>query len=475
MKLLWASAVKLLSPCRPAFKNKITFYWFFWIVISFCFRGGKDGVTSLCRALSLPASCYTAMLNFFKSKAVNLKKLRQIWFNIIYKAFEKQLYRIQNRIVIVLDEIKFGKEGLKMPGVRSLYQSSQDNSKPSFIMGHRALVIGLIVSAFKSSRVIPFFSQILEGLCTGGKNSKSLIDKTVERIVDICQSIADKPIIVADAFYAVRSFMKPLAALGIDVISRIRNNAVAYYFPESSDNTKPGRPKKYGMKVKLIEIFNQLNLFSTVQSPIPGENLTIAYYALTLMTRWLNFPVMFVFVQHPTRGKIILISTNTSFPPLEVYLTYYHRFQIEVAFKQLKHIIYAFSYRFWTFALTCIKRGDKNQYIHRQTPQEKESILSTFNAYHVFMQLALMAFGVLQYLAIFHSEEVYASFSSWLRTIRPGLVPSIEIASNALQQQGKYFFDSQEIPDEMANFLLKKQEKLTISSTPDDCEGLGFG
>jgi hypothetical protein len=322
MKQLWAPVVKLLSPCRPAFKNKTTFYWFFWIVISFCFRGGKDGVTSLCRALSLPSSCYTGMLNFFKSKAVNLKKLRKIWFNIVYKAFEKQLYTLQNRFVIVLDDIKFGKEGMKMPGVRSLYQSSQNNSKASFIMGHRVLVIGFIVSGFKSyARVIPFFGQILEGLCTGGKNSKSLIDKTVESLVDICQSIANKPIIVADAFYAVRSFIKPLTALGIDVISRIRNNAVAYYSPESSDNTKPGRPKKYGKKVKLIEIFNQLNLFSTVQSPIPGENLTIAYYALTLMTRWLNFPVMFVFVKHPTRGKIILISTNTSFLPLEVYLT----------------------------------------------------------------------------------------------------------------------------------------------------------
>ena len=53
-------------------------------------------------------------------------------------------------------------------------------------------------------------------------------------------------------------------------------------------------------------------------------------------------------------------------------------------------------------------------------------------AYHLHIQLGLIAQGLLQYLAIKHSREVWASFGSWLRTIRPGLCPS-ELVSAALR------------------------------------------
>ena len=45
-------------------------------------------------------------------------------------------------------------------------------------------------------------------------------------------------------------------------------------------------------------------------------------------------------------------------------------------------------------------------------------------AYHRHIQVGVIAQGLLQTLAIQHASLVWSSFGSWLRTIRPGIVPS---------------------------------------------------
>jgi len=53
-------------------------------------------------------------------------------------------------------------------------------------------------------------------------------------------------------------------------------------------------------------------------------------------------------------------------------------------------------------------------------------------AYHRFIQVGLIAQGLLQYLSICVPDLVWAKFGSWLRTIRPGVLPSEQVVSLAL-------------------------------------------
>ena len=66
-------------------------------------------------------------------------------------------------------------------------------------------------------------------------------------------------------------------------------------------------------------------------------------------------------------------------------------------------------------------------------------------AYHRHVQLGVIARGLLQYLAVNAPAAVWASFGSWLRTIREGIPPSERVTALALRNA---------LPD----FLARKSE-----------------
>jgi hypothetical protein len=62
-----------------------------------------------------------------------------------------------------------------------------------------------------------------------------------------------------------------------------------------------------------------------------GESqLMLRYYALDLLWRPLGQLVRFVLVDHPRRGRLILMSTDRMVPPLELLACYSYRFKLEV-------------------------------------------------------------------------------------------------------------------------------------------------
>ena len=50
-----------------------------------------------------------------------------------------------------------------------------------------------------------------------------------------------------------------------------------------------------------------------------------------------------------------------------------------------------------------------------------------------YIQLGLIAQGLLQYLSTMHPAIVLKQFGSWLRTIRPGIPPSEQVTAMALK------------------------------------------
>ena len=109
------------------------------------------------------------------------------------------------------------------------------------------------------------------------------------------------------------------------------------------------------------------------------------------------------------------------------------RFKIEHGFKQAVRIVGSFTYHFWMKEMKPLHRRNGNQYLHRESSDYRDAVKRKINAYHVFIHAGVVSQGLLQYLSANVPKLVWASFGSWLRTIRPGMAPSELVVATALR------------------------------------------
>jgi hypothetical protein len=97
--------------------------WCTVCVVGFSVRADKLGVTSIVRALGLDGKCYDNLLDNLHSTGVKRDALSATWTKAVVRVLPG-LVRVNGRVVLVGDGITVGKQGRKMPGVKSLHQAS---------------------------------------------------------------------------------------------------------------------------------------------------------------------------------------------------------------------------------------------------------------------------------------------------------------------------------------------------------------
>ena len=442
-----------VNQLEGAFGRKKTFFWFVLVLIGFSVKFDAIGVTSLARGAGVLPSCYTGMLNFFVSDAVNLVLLRRLWVAVIFRHFSG-IVRVNNRALIVGDGIKAPKEGRKMPGVKWLHQSSDSNSKPEFIMGHSIQALCVLVQGLGTCFAVPLTAEIHEGIRFHWRDTRTLLDKMLEMLVGL--GIPEAYYLVLDRYYASGRFMKQLVAKNIHIVTMMKKNASAYRPVKSSKKKRRGRPKKYGEKVRLFDLFKTDLTFQSAPWP-NDEKLTIQYCAIKLLWKPFGDLVLFVLTRHPVRGDSIVMSTDIGADPMSLVTIYGFRFRVEVFFRMAVHQVGAFLYRFWLKKMSPRKRGGKGDQSLQFAPKElKEKVIRKLSAYHLFMQAAFIAHGMLQYLSIKCHRTVWSGFGTWLRTVRANTLPSEMVVSLALSgSHSEFLTDGQHSPI-FAKFIREK-------------------
>ncbi len=429
---LWIEWWSLVRQLRPAFSRIRTFIWFAVALAAMCVRGDLRGVTSFVRALGLQERCYDRLLNLFHSRALVLDVLTRQWVSLAVTTLKPFVYVVQGRIVLVADGIKIAKAGRKMPAVKKLHQESDNNTKPEFIFGHSCQAVGLIVRAAAGFLAVPLACRIHEGVVFSNRDHRSLLDK----LVLLVQSLGiELPFyMVADTYYAAANIIRPLLKAGQHLVAAVRSNAVAYEPAPTVDVPRRGRPRIYGNKIKLKTLFKEEETFTSASSPVYGEkNVMLRYHVIDLVWRPVGHLVRFVLVIHPTRGRKILLATDLSLSGLQVIELYGVRFKIEVSFKQAIYTIGIYAYHFWMSAMTPRPRRSGNQYLHRKPAAYRDQVRRKIAAYHAHIQLGIIAQGLLQTLALRCTATVWKRFGSWLRTIRPDILPSEFVVAIALR------------------------------------------
>ncbi len=427
---LWISWYELVAALRPAFSRRRTFLWFLTVTAAFSLRSDLRGVTSFVRALGLRAVCYDSLLHFFHSTGIDLDKLSRLWLRTVLKRFPA--HRVDGRPVFVLDGLKNPKEGRKMPAVKHLHQQSESNTKPQFIMGHSFQAFGVLCRVGSYYFCVPVCARIHEGIVESNRSRKTLIDKACALLKEVCQD--QQFILLADAYYANGKMVCSLDKGGSELVTRVRSNSVGFMHAIQPERPRRGRPRKYGRKIALNSLFASMDDFEVMRTSVYGEReVAIRYRVLDLLWRPVGKTVRFVLIDHPHRGRLILLSTDLTRSAQDIVLLYSLRFKIEVSFKHAIHSIGTFGYHFWMADMKPLRRKGGNQYLHRETKDYRTKVHRKMRAYHLFVQCGTIAQGMLNYLAMTQKERVWRCFGSWIRTIRPDVLPSEAVVSDALK------------------------------------------
>lgn len=264
---------------------------------------------------------------------------------------------------------------------------------------------------------------------------------------DLIKGLNAECIVVLDAYFSVgpvflvlKEAVRESGQRLAHVVTRAKSNVVAYEDPPPRTG-RPGAPRKYGAKLKLLELFKQrAGSFQKATIDIYGNNKTICYLCLDLLWKPIKEKLRFVLVIDGTE-TFILMCSDLTLSPEDIITAYSYRFKIEVNFKVVKHVIGAFFCHFWTSVWPDI--GNKNQadLASCDSPREKKLITETMNAIEGFVNFGCIATGILQILSLNFHETIWNQYNGWLRTITSPF-PSEETVKYVVQEEFFHNFHS---------------------------------
>lgn len=228
--------------------------------------------------------------------------------------------------------------------------------------------------------------------------------------------------------------MQRLRSQGLLLITRVRITTTARA-PFSSLSHKNRR--KWGNKIPLRELFRDWPSWQHAHLNIYSLLTPIYYHSLVLHWDSPSEPVLFVLVKMPSGHEMILLSSDTNLTAVEVITAYSWRFKIEVSFRFLVNLLGGFGYHFWSKELpkkwSRIKRAvnlELGEFPERVQIQLQQKMA----AYERFVNMNLIALGLLQMLGAEMPELIWKQFRGWFRTYPEHGMPSAQVSRLMLRQ-----------------------------------------
>jgi len=448
----------LLMPFRQGFRREATFQWFVVAVLGFIVRLDQHGVSSSIRWLRLFPGSYEAFLAFFRACAVRMESVLAHWLTLVSTHGASRTR--SGAFVLIADGIKAAKEAEYMPGVKRLHQESENSGKAPWILGHHFGVVGMLASNREKAFCIPLVAELHEGAAALRKlqqkdavegedgNKVTVVALMANLLKSVAEKLAEPCVAVLDAYFAVGTTFQAAKALRgsqgqrlLHILTRAKDNVVAYEEQPKAYSGRGRRPK-HGKRLKLQKLFFSRAMdFSPMQVCVYGEMKTLEVLCLDLIWRPAEDKLRFVLVKDEA-STFILMCSDLTMAPEEIIELYASRFKIEVAFKVFKHIVGGFCYHFWTKAWRDLKGKSLTlAQLEKMDERSKWLIAEAMNAIESFVNIALIATGLLQIIALEHAERVRNLHHWWMRTY-PVDIPSEQMVKTVIQHEFYHNFRS---------------------------------
>jgi len=426
---------------RPIFSHQSTHVCFLLVMLGFILRFDTLGVSSTVRWLGLAPFAYDSLLHFFHASSWSLDHLMSYWLNWCVKHFS--LLKINGRLVCLGDGIKIPKEANRQPGVVPMHESSGNSAKPKAFFGHHIGCTALLTGKHSKVFAVPALLEIHEGVnqlrcLSEGGHPLERNPTVITRMLGLSLMVALKtkhPIYgvfdglysTGKAFILARSWKMDDGNPWIHLVVKGKKSYTAY--PDESCKNKE--------KVKLWKLFEKPELFTSTPHPITFHS--ISYYAINLYWPPAEGMVRLLLCQQGSK-RFLLMSSDLTLDPITLIQIYSLRTKIETTFNVLKNVIGGFGYRFWSLISPQLekkkvpKKRRSKEVATAMTEAQLKKLNQKLEAIERFINLAAIIVGILQYIAIHYTKQVWKLHhqTSWLRTYSSE-IPSEETVKRTLQ------------------------------------------
>jgi hypothetical protein len=292
---------------------------------------------------------------------------------------------------------------------------------------------------------------------------------------ELVSVVGKECIIVLDAYFAVGPVFSILRQILDDsghrllhLVTRAKSNVVGYLDPPPKTG-RAGRPRKYGAKLKLMDLFETMSEhFEEISVDIYGQCEDVSFLCLDLIWRPIKEKVRFVLVRDGS-DYLILMCSDLALSAHDIICAYSYRFKIEVSFKVLKHLMGAFFYRFWTSAWPRIGKRNVSDLSTVSDSRSRRLIRQATDAIEAFVNFACIATGVLQIVSLNFHETIWNRYLGWLRTVT-STIPSEEVVKSVIQEE--YYHNFRSFSNSaIYRIIMSKSRKRMVDALPLSVRG----
>ncbi|WP_245233337.1 transposase [Paenibacillus maysiensis] len=356
--------------------------------------------------------------------------------------------------------------------MKKLHQESGNVSKGEYIFGHLFGAIGILAGTPAKWFCLPLTMNLQDGVNTilgwnqpDGKETPSHVVQMIEQGFATAGVFGNAILLLDRYFLSVPALERMNTChrssdTRMHLVTKAKSNAVAYERPASR---KPGRgrPPKKGATIKLKELFiTRAADFQPAKVLLYGKEETVQFLGLDLLwgQGWYQ-ELRFVLVQRGTH-RSILVSTDLTLAATDIITLYGYRFKIECTFREMKQVIGAFDYRFWSKSMPKLRRYLKKEEAQPleqvKDTQDQQRIRQTLRAMECFALCQCIAMGLLQLIALRYSGHVPGLFFRYLRTPSRAVVSEATVVAYICKSIFHLFNQNQHLP--ITQFIRSRQD-----------------
>jgi hypothetical protein len=331
------SLLQVFAPCftAPSLAYFQSYVWALMVV------EGRKCLTRLARCAFFHQRNLSSWERFLAEHRWSLTAVTERLVRLVVERLGAQL-QVHGAYLVGTDTTLVAKTTKRMLGVQKWKDHSDNADRGAYLVGHHWNLVGLLSRWDTRWLCWPLVMRLVPGL-KGARQwivgdtitPMSFWDAAIAAILEVTRGLGKASVrVVADAFYSKAPFLNGLRARGIDVISRLRKDAVGWDDPEPQPPSKRGRKPRYGRQWPLASLLTA--------EPPTRERLTL-YGKLTevvfvVRDVWLREVAqkVRVVVLEGAKEPILLVSTDLALSALQIIELYGARFSIELTIRDLK-------------------------------------------------------------------------------------------------------------------------------------------